>query len=40
MDVIGKVVSFIMTMFSNLNGSKSLVEDVKNGIKQNLNKDK
>ncbi|MDW8570538.1 hypothetical protein [Staphylococcus shinii] len=36
MDIIEKVITFVMSTISNLTGSKSLIEDIKKGFKENL----
>lgn len=38
MDIIGKIITFVMSTISNLTGSKSLIEDIKKGFKENFKK--
>ncbi|WP_263477794.1 hypothetical protein [Staphylococcus cohnii] len=36
MDIIGKIITFVMSTFSNLVGSSSMIEDIKKGFKENF----
>lgn len=38
MEIIGKIVTFVMSTFSNLVGSSSLIDDIKKVFKENLKK--
>lgn len=38
MDIIGKVITFIMSTISNLIGSRSAIDDIKKGFKENFKK--
>ncbi|SCT26917.1 MULTISPECIES: hypothetical protein [Staphylococcus] len=38
MDIIGKIITFVMSTFSNLVGSSSMIEDIKKGFKENFKK--
>lgn len=38
MEIIGKIITFVMSTFSNLVGSSSLIDDIKKGFKENLKK--
>lgn len=40
MDIIGKIITFIMSVISNLIGSRSLIEDIKKAFVENSKKDK
>lgn len=40
MDIIGKIITFIMSVISNLIGSRSLIEDIKKAFVENFKKDK
>lgn len=39
MEIIGKIITFVMSTFSNLVGSSSLINDIKKGFKENFKKD-
>ncbi|MGZ2417258.1 hypothetical protein ACUXJ9_001495 [Staphylococcus caledonicus] len=39
MDVIGKIITFVMSTFSNLVGSRSVIDDIKKGFRENFKKD-
>lgn len=39
MDLIGKIITFVMSTFSNLVGRSSLIDDIKKGLKENFKKD-
>lgn len=39
MEIIGKIITFVMSTFSNLVGSSSLIDDIKKGFKENFKKD-
>ena len=39
MDIIGKIITFIMSVISNLIGSRSLIEDIKKRFKENSKKE-
>lgn len=39
MDIIGKIITFVMSTFSNLAGSGSVIDDIKKGVRENFKKD-
>ena len=39
MEIIGKIITFVMSTFSNLVDSSSLIDDIKKGFKEILKKD-
>jgi hypothetical protein len=39
MDIIGKILTFLMNTFSNFAGSDSLIKDIKKGFKENSKKE-
>ncbi|MHD0449621.1 hypothetical protein ACY2DB_12185 [Staphylococcus cohnii] len=39
MDIIGKILTFVMNVFSNFAGSGSLIEDIKKEFKENSKKE-
>ncbi len=39
MDIIGKIISFVMSTISNFIGSGSMIEHIKNAFNENFKKD-